>query len=195
MNISALPHSSVHVLASDDVSNCGEFCFEESGKLPCCALACLRDVCASYACVAFTHTPSNPNKKRNCDQSAADPRFSGSVRPYRVPQDHLRPHRNGPKEREPVKEVVLPEPVRISAGSVRVQGQARVCRKWCGGKCQLWSSNDPKSIRSTQREALSPAFTQRFRTDPVRLEGGISFSFSMTAGMRWFWAILSSFHR
>lgn len=129
MNISALPRSSVHVLASDDVSNCGEFCFGESGKLPCCALACLRDVCASYACVAFTHTPSNPNKKRNCDQSAADLRFSGSVRPYRVPQDHLRPHRNGPKEREPVKEVVLPEPVRISAGSVRVQGQARVCRK------------------------------------------------------------------
>ncbi|KTG00250.1 hypothetical protein cypCar_00014592 [Cyprinus carpio] len=36
-------------------------------------------------------TFSNPNKKRNCDQSAADPRLRGSVRPYRVPHDPLRP--------------------------------------------------------------------------------------------------------
>lgn len=78
----------------------------------------------------FTQNTSNPNKKRNCDQSAADLRLCGSVRLYPVHHDHLNPPATIQRSvRASEGGGFYREPVRISGGSVRV----RVCKKWCGG--------------------------------------------------------------
>lgn len=71
-------------------SNCGGFSFQTSPRRSrCCAIAKnLRGARVAHLCVSFAQTLSDPNKKRNCDQSAADPRFSGSVWSCRVHRDH-----------------------------------------------------------------------------------------------------------
>lgn len=91
---------------------------------------------------------------------------------------------------ELVKAEVLPEPAWISAGSVRFGSVGSDA-----GELSTMINYWPKGHQKHTKRSSSPAHKQRFRTDPVRLEGGISFSFSMTAGMRWFRSISSSFHR
>ncbi len=91
---------------------------------------------------------------------------------------------------EPVKAEVLPEPAWISAGSVRFGSVGSDA-----GELSTMIIYWPKEHQKHTKRSSSPAHKQRFRTDPVRLEGGISFSFSMTAEMRWFRSISSSFHR
>lgn len=185
-----LPLSGVQVFANDDVFLSSWF-DTVNGTYALRSLINLKCLCQLHlrCFYAYTIEPKQKEKLRSISWRSAFLRFRTPYRAHQIGAQHTA------HKRRCVRADSSGDCHRSRSESGRVRFGFGSVGSDAGGNSHHDHLKTQRASEVHEEEHLSPACNGRNGTDPVRLEVGISISFSMTAGMRWFWPVSSSFHR